>query len=317
MDTGVVAWLYLPLPLLLWAAVRFGSGVTGMSLLLVAFVSSWNALHGAGTFSAADPVASVGALQSLLLCISIPVLFLAMVVQEREDVMLELMQSRNAIRVGVDTVRDLAGRLIANQEAERTRIARELHDGIAQYVAEIGLQVSAARRSAAAKAAGLENEFRRLAEQTSLLFESIRSLSHELHPSVLRHAGLVPATRSLCEGVSRQHDIKIGFDATVMDWVPDDVALCIYRVTQEALHNVVAHACARHAAVTLTHGKEGLTLAIVDDGSGFDVVAAHARRGLGLVSMEERVRLLRGKFRIESGANGTRLVAVIPAERPE
>jgi signal transduction histidine kinase len=312
-DASAAAWIYLPLPFLLWAAVRFGAGVTGIALLAVAFVSSWTALHGSGAFSNVEPATSVVALQSLLLCISVPMLALAMVVQERGDVMLELMQSRNAIRVGVDTVRDLAGRLLANQEVERSRIARELHDGIAQYVAEMALQVSATRRLPAARAAGLDADFQRLADQTTLLFDSVRTLSHELHPSVLRHAGLVPAMRSLCEGFARQHDVVVHFDCADVDPLADDISLCVYRITQEALHNVAAHAHARRVGISLARSQDGLGLTISDDGAGFDVIAAHARRGLGLVSMEERVRLLRGRFRIESGTGQTRISVTIPA----
>ena len=313
-DEGFGTWIYLPLPFLLWAAVRLGPGVTGFALLAVAVVSSWMALHGSGMFSNADPAVSIVRLQSLLLSIAVPMLSLAMVGGEREAAALELMQSRNAIRVGIDTVRDLAGRLITNQEEERARIARELHDGIGQYVAEIAISMSAIRRSPAAKAAGLDAEFQRLYDQTSMLFESVRTLSHELHPSILRHAGLEPAMRSLCDSFGKQHSIATEFEAAELDPLADDTALCIYRVTQEALHNIASHASARSVRVALARNSSGVALSIADDGAGFDVVAAHARRGLGLVSMEERARLVQGHLQIESGAYGTRISLAIPLE---
>jgi signal transduction histidine kinase len=303
---------YLPVPLLLWAAVRLGPGMTGWAFLVVAFVASRSALHGIGAFHGADPEHRILALQALLFCVSLPVLCLAVVVREREAAVLELIHSRNTIRTGADTVRDLAGRLIANQEAERAHVARELHDGIGQYVADVAITMSAMRRTSAARQAGLDDDFRRLYEQTSLLFETIRAVTHRLHPSIIRHAGLLPAMHELCDSFERQLGHPVRFEGRVDRAPAENVALGVYRMAQEALNNVAAHAAASHASVTLTGDALGITLDVWDDGRGFDVVAAHARRGLGLVSIEERARALRGHIQIESAPGSTRLTVFVP-----
>jgi two-component system sensor histidine kinase UhpB len=241
-----------------------------------------------------------------------PLLCLSMVVQERKRESEKLIASRDEIRRTMEQVRELAGRLISAQEEERSRIARELHDGVGQYVAEVAVTVSAVRRAPAVRAAGLDTEFHRIYEQTSLLFENVRALSHQLHPSALRHAGLLAATDALCRAFKQQHPMEVEFEQHSIDPIPDDVALCAYRVTQEALRNVARHADASHVSVRLSRTAGELTLVVIDDGRGFDTDDARRRGGLGLVAMEERVRLVRGQLDISSGRDGSRVAVRIP-----
>jgi signal transduction histidine kinase len=234
-------------------------------------------------------------------------------VRERSRALSELMTSRNAIRVSIDTVRDLAGRLIAAQEDERARVARELHDGVSQHVAELAISLSSMRRLPGVREAGLEEEFLRLYDQTSGLFESVRTLSHQLHPSVLRHAGLVPALRSLCDSFSDQQQTMCAFTANDVEPLTDDIALVAYRVVQEALRNVSRHARAQHVAVSLTRSSDVLVVQVKDDGSGFDPVSSRQRsHGLGLVSMEERVRTVRGEMHLDSNDSGSSILVRLP-----
>jgi two-component system sensor histidine kinase UhpB len=309
---GRIAFVYLPIPFLLWAAVRFGPGVTGAALFLVALVSSWNVVRGDGAFSGMDSESNVIALQFFLLCVSVPLLSLSMVVQERMSESTKLIESRDEIRRAMERVRQLAGRLISVQEEERSRIARELHDNIGQYVADVAVTVSAVKRAPAVRGAGLDAEFHRIYEQTSHLFENMRALSHQLHPSILRHAGLAAATESLCRAFRQQRDIDVEFAAPPLDPIPDDIALCAYRVAQEALRNVAAHAGAAHVRVHLNRIASLLSLTITDDGRGFDADVARTRGGLGIVAMEERVRLVQGEIDITSGPDGSRIEVRIP-----
>jgi signal transduction histidine kinase len=312
---GRLAVVYLPIPFLLWAAVRLGPAATGGGLLIVAFVSSWNAVRGIGGFAGQDPVQTIISLQFFLLCVSIPLLSLAMVVEERESESQQLLASRDETRRIVARVQDLAGRLLSAQEEERNRIARDLHDGVGQYIAELALTVSAVKRIPAVRAAGVDVEFKRLYDQTSDLFESVRALSHQLHPSVLRHAGLLAAMTALCDGFRRQHEIEVQFEPHRIEPIPDDVALCVYRIAQEALRNIGDHAEARLVRVILGRTVEELSLSVADDGRGFDVEAGRNRSGLGLVSMEERVRLVHGRLDIVSGTHGSSITVHIPLPR--
>ena len=309
-----LAFVYLPLTCLLWAAVRFGPGVAGGTLLIVAFVSSWYAMHDAGGFVGEDPSLSIVSLQFFLFCVSVPLLSLSMVVKEREAESRKLLASRDEIHRSVQHTRDLAGRLISAQEEESHRIGRELHDSVGQYVADLALTMSALKRAPAVRAAGLEGEFLRLFDHTSNMFESVRALSHQLHPSILRHAGLVAATDSLCRAFRRQYEVDVVFDPGVVGPIPDEASLCAYRVAQEALRNIAAHARARNVKVTLARNGDELLLSVVDDGRGFDTATASAR-GLGLVSMQERVRLVHGSIDVVSEPNaGCRIIVHLPLE---
>jgi two-component system, NarL family, sensor histidine kinase UhpB len=306
------SWLYLPLPLLLWAALRFGVGGAGVALLIVAFASSWNAVNGSGAFSGGDPEANVEALQTFLICAALPLLGFALVAREREDAFRRLALSRDESRQGAAHVRDLAGRLIHAQEEERARIARELHDSVGQHIADLAITMTSIRRAPAVRHAGLEAEFQRLYEQTVGLFSNVRSISHELHPSVLRHAGLVAALQSFCEGTRERLGINVQFDARGVEPLPDDVALCAYRIAQEAVTNSALHGGAKEARLTLQRADGHLLVSVKDSGGGFDLEAARRKGGLGLLSMEERARLMQGSFELTSGPEGTTITARLP-----
>jgi two-component system sensor histidine kinase UhpB len=144
----------------------------------------------------------------------------------------------------------------------------------------------------------------------------LRHLSHELHPSALEHLGLLEALRERCDDFTQDSGVAVRLDVSDT-WpdVPDAVALCFYRVAQEALRNIATHAGARQVTVTLDRVDGHLTMQVADDGCGFDPKNATARRtGLGLVSLAERVRMLGGELAITAGAgSGTRLAVTLPA----
>jgi signal transduction histidine kinase len=214
-------------------------------------------------------------------------------------------------------ISDLFGRLIAVQETERTRIARDLHDDIGQRVAVLAIMISRFK----SRLRGQPDEAEALLALASMqetavaLAEEIRQVSHHLHPSPLQHSGLVLALAQVCAEFEKRHAITVTFSAgDDLGPIGDDPSLCLYRVTQEALRNVAKHARARQVGVTLTRTAAGLQLSVVDDGTGFDVTATRAQgTGLGLVSIDERVRQLRGRVRIDTqGRGGTHLHVQIP-----
>ena len=182
------------------------------------------------------------------------------------------------LKESYDRTQDLAGRLITAQEAERSRIASDLHDDVNQQLAGLSIALSNVKRQLQNGGDGtVQEEISRLQQRTIDLADVIRNLSHELHPGVLQHAGLAAALKGHCAEVGRQHAIEVTLSAVDgLDGIPQDVALCLYRVAQEALRNIAAHAGARKAQVTLRSTEEGLELVIADDGQGFDL--AEARR---------------------------------------
>jgi len=443
------ALLYAPLPFLLWAAVRFGPGLTGGGLLLVTGVSVWSARSGGGPFTTQTPAENIVALQFFLLAVSVPLLCLTAVVQDRQrtvaalaaserqarrqlaqletiyrtapvglafldtdrryvsvndrlaefnglpaaahigrtpdevvpglaeelrpvyDRIIErgeevpdcelhgatasrpgierdwlnsyhpvkasdgtvigvnvvvqdvterkrteaaLRESQEALRASYGRIQELAGQLLTAQEAERARIALELHDDVNQRLAALAIALSRLRRRSPDDVVGLRDELKQLQQRTVDVADAVRQLSHELHPGMLRHAGLVATLRGVCDEVGSGHGIEIAVTATD-DGEPDapDVALFLYRVAQESLRNVTRHSGARRAWVALARTSAGLELTVTDDGCGFDLAAARRRGGLGLISIDERARLIGGSVTIDTAPQrGTTLRVLVP-----
>jgi signal transduction histidine kinase/ABC-type uncharacterized transport system substrate-binding protein len=223
--------------------------------------------------------------------------------------------AERAARESAEHIRNLAGRLMTAEEEQRRRIARELHDGVNQQVAALSIALSVlGKRLSTDTAAALADAVAGLRARTVELAEAIRDLSHELHPGVLEHVGLVAALRGHCRGFEREHGLTVTFQADdTLGVVPPDVVLCLYRATQEALANVAKHAGARHVEVAVARNGTDVALTIGDDGRGFDLTAARARDGLGLISLDERVRLVRGRLTIDSQRQrGTTLRIEVP-----
>jgi two-component system sensor histidine kinase UhpB len=170
------------------------------------------------------------------------------------------------------------------------------------------------KRLPAGRAADLGDDVARLQSRTVALAEAIRHLSHELHPGVLEQVGLVAALRGHCRAFEREHSLAVTFRADdALGIVPTSVALCLYRVTQEALLNIAKHAGARQVGVTVARTGANAALTVCDDGRGFDLAAVRARDGLGLISLDERVRLARGRLTIDTQPQrGTTLRIEVP-----
>ena len=151
-----------------------------------------------------------------------------------------------------------------------------------------------------------------LQDYTSALFDSVRNLSHELHPAVLEHLGLVAALRRHCSDIERLHHLRVTFSAGDNLQLQPDLALCLFRVAQETLTNSVRHGNARTIRVSLTTTAERVELNVVDDGVGF-VASERTKSGLGLRSIHERVRFMRGSVSVDSRpGEGTNVLVRIP-----
>ncbi len=204
-------------------------------------------------------------------------------------------------------------RLINAQEEERTRIARELHDDFSQQIAVLSIRASNLKHLLPAGKAEARDQVMHLQANLSRLAASARHLSHQLHPAVLEHAGLAAALRSYCGEFTSLTGVHVTFSAAgAFDDMPPATALCIYRVTQEALQNVAKHAATKEAEVQLTRSNDLVTLTVSDHGAGISPDRAGSARGLGLISMKERVRLVNGSFEfISEPRRGTTVKAII------
>jgi PAS domain S-box-containing protein len=237
-------------------------------------------------------------------------------ITERRNAEDSILESRAALERSHREIQQLAGRLIEAQDTERARIARDLHDDVSQQLAGVSIAFSGLKQRLGEYGVTqeLQQELVDLQQQTLTLARNVRQLSHDLHPTVLRHLGLDKALTSYCGELERSHGVvmRCGAEGDLASIVPE-ASLCIYRIAQEALRNVVAHADASRADVRLVRRGEDAEITITDDGRGFDVNDPESRNGLGLVSITERAKLAGGTIRIETELNqGTRVQATIP-----
>ncbi len=207
-------------------------------------------------------------------------------------------------------VHALSARLIDAQEQERTRLARELHDDLSQQVAALSMGLSHLRRKLQGYSEAL-GESLRIQDKLSQLAESMRRLSHELHPSVLQHSGLAPALENYCTELAALTSHRIDFRSEgAWDALSPDAALCLYRIAQEALQNSIKHSGVSTAEVALERTGGEVRLIVSDRGIGMDPAATG---GLGLVSMKERVRLVNGTIELISRpGQGVTMTAHVP-----
>jgi PAS domain S-box-containing protein len=208
-------------------------------------------------------------------------------------------------------------RLLEAQEAERARIARELHDDIAQRLALLSLALQELQRSAE-PSSELQRSIGALSQETVDIATDLQALSHELHSYKLQLLGVVPAIRDFSSEVSARHKVEVDFTHQgVPETVPPDIALCLFRVLQEALQNAVRHRAVARFAVSLESTPKMLTLTVRDGGCGFSPESVPGNRGLGLTSMRERVKLVAGELVIDSSPDsGTTVVARVPLQPP-
>jgi signal transduction histidine kinase len=302
MVGNIPALMYAPLPLLLWAVVRFGSGGLSICLLGMALISIWNAMQGRGPFTAASMVGNILSLQVLLCTVTVPLLFLAAVMVER--------------RRTEESLRDTAGRLIDAQEEEHKRIAREIHDDYNQRLAVLANDLDELAEHVGESPRATSERLHQLWNGVSEIAADLHTLSHSLHPSTLENLGLVAGMKAFCDEFSGQQQMKIHFASeNVPRAIPTDVALCLFRVTQEGLRNIKRHSGTNRAEVRLERIEDKLHLSICDRGRGFDVNQRSPRSGIGIRSMEERLRFLGGHLEVQSRPmEGTRIDAWLPFE---
>jgi signal transduction histidine kinase len=209
-------------------------------------------------------------------------------------------------------------RVLKAQEDERRRVARELHDTVAQDLAALRLGIERAATRPADQ--DLRDQLHALEEQAHGVLQSVRRTLFDLRLSVLENMGFLPTLQWHIERVEREHGIRgilaVQGDERQLDY---DTAVGLFRIFQESLQNIVQHAHAEHVSVTAVFGSDTVGLVIEDDGRGFDIEAVRARagndqgRGLGLLGMEERARLLGGSVEFTSAADeGTTLTVVVP-----
>ena len=208
-----------------------------------------------------------------------------------------------------EVLSDMSRKLIESQEQERARIGRELHDDINQRLAMLAMELDQLQGDPS----DIQSRVRRLREQTLEISSDVQALSHDLHSSKLEYLGVVGGIKSWCKEFAARHRMEIDFKDDVSSVLPFEVGLCLLRVLQEALHNSVKHSGVKRIEVQLAEKSNEVQLTVCDLGTGFDTEAAKQHGGLGLTSMQERVRLVNGTIEIRSKPmRGTTVCVRVP-----
>lgn len=230
-----------------------------------------------------------------------------------------LLVQRARRKSATESLKKIGGLLIHAQDDERATIARELHDDFSQRLALQCIELTHLEHNLP------ESEVEERARTLNLLKESremaadMRSLSHQLHSSRLELVGLAAALRGLCEDVTKNHKLTVDFtEPDILPGLTKDLGLCLFRIAQEALANVVNHSQAIRARIELSANANSVSLRILDTGKGFDPDLKNSGVGIGLISMRERLRLVGGRLSIRSeNMRGTEIVAEIPLSTSE
>jgi signal transduction histidine kinase len=221
---------------------------------------------------------------------------------------------RKQLELTRENQRHLSGMLISAAETERSHIARELHDDFSQRLAVLTFGLENAAEAIAASPGDAERQIRLLLTTTSEIGADLHTLSHQLHSSTLERLGLVSGIRALCKEFTAQQGIEVDFHSGEMGReVAPDIALCLFRIVQEALRNSRKYSRTTRVRVSLIKTSNTIHVVVSDKGAGFDLRELSRTSGLGVRSMEERARLLGGRFEIRSEpGRGTDVEAWIP-----
>jgi PAS domain S-box-containing protein len=217
-------------------------------------------------------------------------------------------------RAAQEALAGVSRKLIEVQERERTRIARDLHDDIAQRLALLAIGLDEFEECLSDYPSEVFARLNELRNQTAQLATDVQAISHGLHSSKLEYLGIVAAMRSFCREFAEKHQVEIDFQShDLPDAVTSETSICLFRVLQEALQNAAKHSGVRHFEVELSQASGEIQLTVADQGAGFDAKAALNGCGLGLTSMQERLRLINGRLSIKSKLDrGTKVYAHVP-----
>lgn len=242
-----------------------------------------------------------------------PILGGLTVILLQSGLLVGLLMHRSRRREAENEVRALSRRLLTAFEDERSWLARELHDDVAQRLARVAIDVAQLESGRPPQPGGVGA--RQARDEIGRLSADVHALSRRLHPSLLDNLGLPEALRAEAEHFSDAESIAIGLQLEEFAAKPaPDAALCLFRVAQESLRNVARHARAKTVEISLRPSDGGVELEVRDDGAGFDPEQRRGVHSLGQVSMRERIHLVRGRLTIRSApGSGTTVVAWVPA----
>jgi signal transduction histidine kinase len=306
---------YVAFPFTMWAALRFGQRAAITAVFVVLATTLWGVTHALGPFAAGTLHERLLLSQAFMGVLAMTALAMGAVTTERKRGGEALRESEVTLQRQGEELRALAADLITAQDKERRRLARELHDDLNQKLASLAIEIQGLQRNLPSSPLLMLEQLQGLRNRVLKLSEEVGHLAYQLHPSILDDLGLVVAMEYYIEEFSRREGIRVGFSQrNLPESFPQEIACCLYRIAQESLHNVSQHACATQVAVKLARYDHSIHLSIKDWGLGFKQdLLSRQQRGLGLLSMQERLRLVNGSFSVRSRPGcGTKVIARIP-----
>jgi PAS domain S-box-containing protein len=217
-------------------------------------------------------------------------------------------------KLAEEALSSISRKLLEAQEQERTYVARELHDDVNQRIALLAVNLAILKQELPASAVDLSSRIGEAYDLVLELGDDVQALSHRLHSSKLKYLGLEAAAASFCKELSDHRKVEIDFlPEGIPKKIPEEISLCLFRVLQEALQNAAKHSGARHFEVALRREANQIHLMVRDQGNGFDAESTINSRGIGLTSMRERLKLVKGELSIETRLQiGTAVHARVP-----
>jgi len=296
--------LLLAFTLLVWSLLLFGAAGAFTALLTLSLICMQASNAGLLPLQGQDGYAAVLSIQIWTIGMALALLSLSAVAEQRAGLRLSLSQAYARLS-------ELTGRMLLVQEEERARIARDLHDDINQSVAAISIQISALKKDLDQVPRGRLAEIQ---EQLLAVSDDIRRLSHDLHPSILRFTSLAASLIALCESHTAPSSLRVECAIHEDMALNNEQKLNLFRIAQEAIHNVESHARATTALLSLSREDEDIVLRVDDDGIGIpEDLRRRLGSGLGMISMEERARSLGGTFQVmRKAGGGSRLEVRLP-----
>jgi PAS domain S-box-containing protein len=225
-----------------------------------------------------------------------------------------LIETEDALQVSHQEMRALTARLLHTQDEERRRLSRELHDDLSQNMAALQIDVEILTKRLPPGLRDVRQKLTAIRDSAQRLADDLRRIAHGLHPSTIEILGLPLALNEYASEFSQRTGIAVAFDAAdIPSKIAPEVAASIYHIVQEALRNIAKHASGSSVVICLAANHSELTLSIRDSGPGFDRDAVRGQGGLGLVSMEERARLIRARFHVDTApGQGVSITVSVP-----
>jgi signal transduction histidine kinase len=232
----------------------------------------------------------------------------------------KLQENKATLENNQKDLQKLAGRMIALKEEELRRLSRELHDDLTQRLAVLAIDVGKLELEMDSVKQGPHEHLEKVTRIKNQLIDmstDVHRISRQLHPTIIEDLGLLRAIESECYSLMLRDELIVNFKKNnVPEFISNSVSLCIYRVIQEGLNNIVHHSGVKVCDVSLSIAQDKIFLTIKDEGRGFDPTEVKRKPGLGLSSMRERVLFVQGSFSVETGnGRGTTIKVQIPFNR--